>query len=206
MDKCSMGGLHLTEQTPVLLESKTMAASLMDIGNSFGGSTSPLVSGSRNSSVEDDDDDVVFIESVQPPPTSAPAIADQRNFKFEHLWLGAPAFVFSDDQDQNHSNTKNPGDHSGRVGMSTLNWSWKPSEMMRTGTRCPSTVRSSRQTQLTLRDSKRTHAPAHPTAPWSGKAGAQTLPFLLAFERAHHHRPSVTTRRLRQPVPSLSSW
>lgn len=75
-----MGGLHLTEQTPVLLESKTMAASLMDIGNSFGGSTSPLVSRSRNSSVEDDDDDVVFIESIQPPPTSAPAIADQRNF------------------------------------------------------------------------------------------------------------------------------
>ncbi|KAF6377003.1 zinc finger MYM-type containing 5 [Rhinolophus ferrumequinum] len=81
MDKCSMGGLHLTEQTPVLLESKMMAASLMDVGNSFGGSTSPLVSRSRNSSVEEDDDDVVFIESIQ-PPISAPAIADQRNFTY----------------------------------------------------------------------------------------------------------------------------
>ncbi|KAM5278885.1 zinc finger MYM-type protein 5 isoform 2-T16 [Hipposideros larvatus] len=57
-----------------------MTASLTDIGNSFGGSTSPLVSRSRSSSVEDDDDDVVFIESIQPPPISAPAIADQRNF------------------------------------------------------------------------------------------------------------------------------
>ncbi|KAF6377004.1 zinc finger MYM-type containing 5 [Rhinolophus ferrumequinum] len=58
-----------------------MAASLMDVGNSFGGSTSPLVSRSRNSSVEEDDDDVVFIESIQ-PPISAPAIADQRNFTY----------------------------------------------------------------------------------------------------------------------------
>ncbi|KAF5916308.1 hypothetical protein HPG69_017542 [Diceros bicornis minor] len=83
MDKCSLGGLDLTEQTPVLLGSKAMAASLTDVGNSFGDSTSPLVNRSRNSSTEDDDDDdVVFIESIQPPSNSPPAIADQRNFKF----------------------------------------------------------------------------------------------------------------------------
>ncbi|XP_032171267.1 LOW QUALITY PROTEIN: zinc finger MYM-type protein 5 [Mustela erminea] len=84
MDKCSVRGLDLDEQTPVLLSNKAMAASLMDIGNSFGNPASPLVNRCRNSSVEDgdDDDDVVFIESIQPPSTSTPAIADQRNFIF----------------------------------------------------------------------------------------------------------------------------
>ncbi|XP_008536383.1 zinc finger MYM-type protein 5 isoform X1 [Equus przewalskii] len=84
MDKRSVGRLDLTEQTPLLLGSKAMAASLTDVGNSFGDSTSPLINRSRNSSMEDDDDDddVVFIESIQPLSNSAPAIADQRNFKF----------------------------------------------------------------------------------------------------------------------------
>ncbi|XP_031511603.1 zinc finger MYM-type protein 5 isoform X2 [Papio anubis] len=79
MDKCSVGGLELTEQTPALLGNMAMATSLMDLGDSFGHPACPLVSSSRNSPVEDDDD-VVFIESVQPPSISAPAIADQRNF------------------------------------------------------------------------------------------------------------------------------
>ncbi|XP_050622695.1 zinc finger MYM-type protein 5 isoform X1 [Macaca thibetana thibetana] len=79
MDKCSVGGLELTEQTPALLGNMAMATSLMDIGDSFGHPACPLVSRSRNSPVEDDDD-VVFIESIQPPSISAPAIADQRNF------------------------------------------------------------------------------------------------------------------------------
>ncbi|XP_005585513.3 zinc finger MYM-type protein 5 isoform X1 [Macaca fascicularis] len=79
MDKCSVGGLELTEQTPALLGNMAMATSLMDIGDSFGHPACPLVSRSRNSPVEDDDD-VVFIESIQPPSVSAPAIADQRNF------------------------------------------------------------------------------------------------------------------------------
>ncbi|XP_025730999.1 zinc finger MYM-type protein 5 isoform X3 [Callorhinus ursinus] len=82
MDKCSVRGLDLAEQTPVLLEHKAMAASLLDIGNSFGNPTSPLDNRCRNSSVEEDDDDVVFIESIQPPSTSTPAGADQRNFIF----------------------------------------------------------------------------------------------------------------------------
>ncbi|KAM7116257.1 zinc finger MYM-type protein 5 isoform 1-T6 [Molossus nigricans] len=80
MDTGSVGGLDLTEQTPVLLGSKAMAASLTDTGNSFGHPTSPLVR-SRNSSEEDDDDDVVFIDSIQLPSTSS-AVADQRNFTF----------------------------------------------------------------------------------------------------------------------------
>ncbi|XP_059936264.1 zinc finger MYM-type protein 5 [Mesoplodon densirostris] len=80
IDKCSAGGLDLTEQTPVLLGSKAMAASFMDVA--FGDPASPLVNRSRNSSAEDDDDDVVFIESIQPPSSSAPVIADQRNFIF----------------------------------------------------------------------------------------------------------------------------
>ena len=70
----------MTEQTPVLLGNKAMAASFMDIA--FGDPASPLVNRSRNSSAEDDDDDVVFIESIQPPSSSAPVIADQRNFIF----------------------------------------------------------------------------------------------------------------------------
>ncbi|PNI94688.1 ZMYM5 isoform 4, partial [Pan troglodytes] len=73
----------LTEQTPALLGNMAMATSLMDIGHSFGHPACPLVSRSRNSPVEDDDDDdVVFIESIQPPSISAPAIADERNFIF----------------------------------------------------------------------------------------------------------------------------
>ncbi|XP_038291054.1 zinc finger MYM-type protein 5 isoform X3 [Canis lupus familiaris] len=86
MDKCSLRGLDLTEQTPVLLEHKAMAASLTDTGNSFGDPSSLVVNRSRNSLMkeddDDDDDDVVFIESIQPPSTSTPAIADQRNFIF----------------------------------------------------------------------------------------------------------------------------
>nr|CAH89895.1 hypothetical protein [Pongo abelii] len=83
MDKCSVGGLELTEQSPALLGNMAMATSLMDIGDSFGHPACPLVSRSRNSPVEDDDDDdVVFIESIQPPSISAPAIADQSNFVF----------------------------------------------------------------------------------------------------------------------------
>ncbi|XP_036107003.1 zinc finger MYM-type protein 5 isoform X3 [Molossus molossus] len=80
MDTGSVGGLDLTEQTPVLLGSKAMAANLTDTGNSFGHPASPLVR-SRNSSEEDDDDDVVFIDSIQLPSTSS-AVADQRNFTF----------------------------------------------------------------------------------------------------------------------------
>lgn len=81
MDTGSVGGLDLTEQTSVLLGSKAMATSLMDVGNSFGHPTSTLVNRSRNSSVEDDDDDVVFIESIQPPSTFS-AIVDPRDFIF----------------------------------------------------------------------------------------------------------------------------
>ena len=84
MDEYSAGRLDLTEQTPILLGSKAMAASLMDVGDSFGDAASPLVNRSRNSLVEGDDgdDDVVFIESIQPPSISAPVIADQRHFVF----------------------------------------------------------------------------------------------------------------------------
>ncbi|KAK2112505.1 Zinc finger MYM-type protein 5, partial [Saguinus oedipus] len=83
MDKCSMGGLVLTEQNPALLGDMAMATTLRDIGDSFGHPARPSVSRSRNSTVEDDDDDdVVFIESIQPPSVSAPAIVDQRNFRF----------------------------------------------------------------------------------------------------------------------------
>ncbi|XP_053419867.1 zinc finger MYM-type protein 5 isoform X2 [Nycticebus coucang] len=81
MDKCSVGGLELTEQTPALLGSTAMTTSLVDLGDSFGDPTSQLVRRSGNSSVEDDDD-VVFIESIQPPSISAPIIADQRSFIF----------------------------------------------------------------------------------------------------------------------------
>ncbi|XP_003796740.1 zinc finger MYM-type protein 5 [Otolemur garnettii] len=78
MDKCSVGGLELTD---ALLGSTAMTTSLVDIGDSFGDPTSRSVKRSRNSSVEDDDD-VVFIESIQPPSISAPAIADKRSFIF----------------------------------------------------------------------------------------------------------------------------
>ncbi|XP_021092045.1 zinc finger MYM-type protein 5 isoform X2 [Heterocephalus glaber] len=81
MDDPSMGRLDLTDHAHAVLGSTAMTASLMNIGISCGDPTSPLVNRSRNSSVEDDDD-VVFIESIQPPSISAPAIADQRNFMF----------------------------------------------------------------------------------------------------------------------------
>ncbi|XP_053759856.1 zinc finger MYM-type protein 2 [Panthera pardus] len=84
MDTGSVGGLELTDQTPVLLGSTAMATSLTNVGNSFSGPPNPLVSRSnkfQNSSVEDDDD-VVFIEPVQPPPPSAPVVADQRTVTF----------------------------------------------------------------------------------------------------------------------------
>ncbi|KAB1267733.1 Zinc finger MYM-type protein 2, partial [Camelus dromedarius] len=82
MDAGSVGGLDLTDQTPVLLGSTAMATSLTNAGNSFSGPPNPLVPRSskfQNSSVEDDDD-VVFIEPVQPPPPPAPA--DQRTVTF----------------------------------------------------------------------------------------------------------------------------
>ncbi|XP_027733446.1 zinc finger MYM-type protein 2 isoform X3 [Vombatus ursinus] len=84
MDTSSVGGLELTEQTPVLLGTTAMATSLTNVGNSFGGPTNSLVSRSNkfpNTSVEDDDD-VVFIEPIQPPPTAAPVVSDQRNITF----------------------------------------------------------------------------------------------------------------------------
>ncbi|XP_010632116.1 zinc finger MYM-type protein 5 [Fukomys damarensis] len=81
MDDPSMGRLDLTDHTCAVLGSTAITASFMDIGNSCDDTTSPLVNRSRNSSVEDDDD-VVFIESIQPPSISAPAVADQRNFIF----------------------------------------------------------------------------------------------------------------------------
>lgn len=84
MDTGSVGGLELTDQTPVLLGSTAMATSLTNVGNSFSGPPNPLVSRSnkfQNSSVEDDDD-VVFIEPVQPPPPSAPVVTDQRTITF----------------------------------------------------------------------------------------------------------------------------
>nr|XP_054520821.1 zinc finger MYM-type protein 2 isoform X7 [Pan troglodytes] len=84
MDTSSVGGLELTDQTPVLLGSTAMATSLTNVGNSFSGPANPLVSRSnkfQNSSVEDDDD-VVFIEPVQPPPPSVPVVADQRTITF----------------------------------------------------------------------------------------------------------------------------
>ncbi|OBS59409.1 hypothetical protein A6R68_09465 [Neotoma lepida] len=84
MDTSSVGTLELTDQTPVLLGSTAMATSLTNVGNSFSGPPNPLVSRSskfQNSSVEDDDD-VVFIEPVQPLPSSAPLVADQRTVTF----------------------------------------------------------------------------------------------------------------------------
>ncbi|XP_074159810.1 zinc finger MYM-type protein 2 isoform X6 [Sminthopsis crassicaudata] len=84
MDSSSVGGLELTEQTPVLLGTTAMATSLTNVGNSFGGPTNSLVSRSnkfQNTSIEDDDD-VVFIEPIQPPTTAAPVVSDQRNITF----------------------------------------------------------------------------------------------------------------------------
>ncbi|KAG8524704.1 Zinc finger MYM-type protein 5, partial [Galemys pyrenaicus] len=97
MDKCSVGGSELNDHTPF-----SLGSSLMDIGNSIGDPTSSLVSTSRNSPLEEDeDDDVVFIESIQPPSTSAPAAADQRNFtssKNEKL-QGSYSIIFPSSRD-----------------------------------------------------------------------------------------------------------
>ncbi|XP_025890834.1 zinc finger MYM-type protein 2 isoform X3 [Nothoprocta perdicaria] len=84
MDTSSLGGLELSEHTPSLLGKTTMAAGLANVGNTFGGPPSSLVSRSnkfQNSPIEDDDD-VVFIEPIQPPQTSTSLIPDQRNAAF----------------------------------------------------------------------------------------------------------------------------
>uniref|UniRef100_A0A8C3W4J3 Zinc finger MYM-type protein 5 n=1 Tax=Catagonus wagneri TaxID=51154 RepID=A0A8C3W4J3_9CETA len=77
VDRCSVGRLDLSEQTPVLLGNRAMATSLTDAGNSFDDSASCFVNRSRNSPMEDDDD-VVFVESAHPPPACAPVVAEQR--------------------------------------------------------------------------------------------------------------------------------
>uniref|UniRef100_A0A8V0XN77 Zinc finger MYM-type containing 2 n=1 Tax=Gallus gallus TaxID=9031 RepID=A0A8V0XN77_CHICK len=84
MDTSSLGGLELSEHTPDLLANTTMAAGLANVGNTFAGPTSSLVSRPskfQNSTVEDDDD-VVFIEPVQTPQNSTSLIAEQRNAAF----------------------------------------------------------------------------------------------------------------------------
>ncbi|NXE09793.1 ZMYM2 protein, partial [Lophotis ruficrista] len=84
MDTSPLGGLELSEHTPGLVESTTMAAGLANVGNTFGGPPSSLVSRPnkfQNSPIEDDDD-VVFIEPIQPPQNSTSLIADQRNIAF----------------------------------------------------------------------------------------------------------------------------
>ncbi|NXV17586.1 ZMYM2 protein, partial [Cepphus grylle] len=83
-DTSPLGGLELSERTPGLLGNTTMAAGLANVGNTFGGPPSSLVSRPnkfQNSPVEDDDD-VVFIEPIQPPQNSTSLIADQRNAAF----------------------------------------------------------------------------------------------------------------------------
>uniref|UniRef100_A0A8C3JAY0 Zinc finger MYM-type containing 2 n=1 Tax=Calidris pygmaea TaxID=425635 RepID=A0A8C3JAY0_9CHAR len=84
MDTSPLGGLELPEHTPGLLGNTTMAAGLANVGNTFGGPPSSLVSRPnkfQNSPIEDDDD-VVFIEPIQPPQNSTSLIADQRNAAF----------------------------------------------------------------------------------------------------------------------------
>ncbi|KAM6416642.1 zinc finger MYM-type protein 2 isoform 2-T5 [Pluvialis apricaria] len=84
MDTRPLGGLELSEHTPGLLGNTTMAAGLANVGNTFGGPPSSLVSRPnkfQNSPIEDDDD-VVFIEPIQPPQNSTSLIADQRNTAF----------------------------------------------------------------------------------------------------------------------------
>ncbi|XP_035759651.1 zinc finger MYM-type protein 2 isoform X7 [Egretta garzetta] len=84
MDTSPLGGLELSEHTPGLLGNTTMAAGLANVGNTFGGPPSSLVSRPskfQNSPIEDDDD-VVFIEPIQPPQNSTSLIADQRNTAF----------------------------------------------------------------------------------------------------------------------------
>uniref|UniRef100_A0A8D2MXY7 Zinc finger MYM-type containing 2 n=1 Tax=Zonotrichia albicollis TaxID=44394 RepID=A0A8D2MXY7_ZONAL len=84
MDTSPLGGLDLSENTPSLLGNTTMAAGLANVGNTFGGPPSSLVSRPnkfQNSPIEDDDD-VVFIEPIQPPQNSTSLVADQRNTAF----------------------------------------------------------------------------------------------------------------------------
>uniref|UniRef100_A0A8C0VPY8 Zinc finger MYM-type containing 2 n=1 Tax=Cyanistes caeruleus TaxID=156563 RepID=A0A8C0VPY8_CYACU len=84
MDTSPLGGLDLSEHTPSLLGNTTMAAGLTNVGNTFGGPPSSLVSRPnkfQNSPIEDDDD-VVFIEPIQPPQNSTSLVADQRNAAF----------------------------------------------------------------------------------------------------------------------------
>ncbi|XP_056348853.1 zinc finger MYM-type protein 2 isoform X4 [Oenanthe melanoleuca] len=84
MDRSPLGGLDLSEHIPSLLGNTTMAAGLANVGNTFGGPPSSLVSRPnkfQNSPIEDDDD-VVFIEPIQPPQNSTSLIADQRNTAF----------------------------------------------------------------------------------------------------------------------------
>ncbi|XP_035182549.1 zinc finger MYM-type protein 2 isoform X3 [Oxyura jamaicensis] len=84
MDTSSLGGLELSEHTPGLLGNTAMAAGLANVGNTFGGPPSSLVSRPskfQNSSIEDDDD-VVFIEPIQPPQNSTSLITEQRNTAF----------------------------------------------------------------------------------------------------------------------------
>ncbi|NXG10714.1 ZMYM2 protein, partial [Sakesphorus luctuosus] len=84
MDTSPLGGLDLSEYTPGLLGNSTMAAGLANVGNTFGGPPSSLVSRPNkfpNLPVEDDDD-VVFIEPIQPPQNSTSLVADQRNTAF----------------------------------------------------------------------------------------------------------------------------
>ncbi|RMC07309.1 hypothetical protein DUI87_16767 [Hirundo rustica rustica] len=84
MDASPLGGLDLSEHTPSLLGNSTMAAGLANVGNTFGGPPSSLVSRPnkfQNLPIEDDDD-VVFIEPIQPPQNSASLVADQRNAAF----------------------------------------------------------------------------------------------------------------------------
>ncbi|XP_068251718.1 zinc finger MYM-type protein 2 isoform X3 [Nyctibius grandis] len=84
MDTSPLGGLELSEHTPGLLGNPTMAAGLANVGNTFGGPQSSLVSRPnkfQNSPIEDDDD-VVFIEPIQPAQNSTSLIADQRNTAF----------------------------------------------------------------------------------------------------------------------------
>ncbi|KAJ7426530.1 hypothetical protein WISP_14760 [Willisornis vidua] len=84
MDTSPLGGLDLSEYTPGLLGNTTMAAGLANVGNTFGGPPSSLVSRPnkfQNLPIEDDDD-VVFIEPIQPPQNSTSLVADQRNTAF----------------------------------------------------------------------------------------------------------------------------
>ncbi|NXX90917.1 ZMYM2 protein, partial [Centropus bengalensis] len=84
MDTSPLGGLELSEHTASLLGNSTMAAGLANVGSTFGGPPSSLVSRPskfQNSPIEDDDD-VVFIEPVQPPQNPTSLIVDQRNAAF----------------------------------------------------------------------------------------------------------------------------